>query len=199
MFTGIISSIGTIESTETQGDLRVKIMCDYKPDSLAPGASVAVNGVCLTVVNKGFLASGKTYFTATVSHETLSRTVPGTWEKGARVNLEQALKVGDSLSGHMVTGHVDGLGGIVAITPAGDSYIVELELPENLTRYVAEKGSITLDGVSLTVNQVKGARIWLNIIPHTWNATTLGERKAGDRVNIEIDTIARYVARLLGK
>lgn len=199
MFTGIISSIGTIESTEAQGDLRVKIMCDYKPDSLAPGASVAVNGVCLTVVNKGFLASGKTYFTATVSQETLSRTVPGTWEKGFKVNLEQALKVGDSLSGHMVTGHVDGLGNIVAITPAGDSYIIELELPENLTRYVAEKGSITLDGVSLTVNQVKGNRIWLNIIPHTWGATTLGERKAGDRVNIEIDTIARYVARLLGK
>lgn len=199
MFTGIITSIGVIDSAELAGDLRVKIICDYKPETLVTGASVAVGGVCLTVVTKGFLASGKTYFTATVSQETLSRTVPGTWDKGARVNLEQALKMGDALNGHMVTGHVDGLGTIAAITPAGDSFIVEVEVPENLSRFMAEKGSVTLDGVSLTINQVKGNRVWVNIIPHTWTATTLGERKASDRVNIEIDMIARYVARLLEK
>ena len=199
MFTGIRTSIGTIDSAEPQGDLRVKINCDYKPETLATGASVAVNGVCLTVVTKGFLASGKTYFTATVSQETLSRTVPGTWDKGAKVNLEQALKVGDALNGHMVTGHVDGLGTIAAITPAGDSFIMEIEVPENLSRFMAEKGSVTLDGVSLTVNQVRGNRVWVNIIPHTWTATTLSEHKATDRINVEIDTIARYVARLLDK
>ena len=199
MFTGIITTIGTIESAEQQGDLRLKIICDFKPEALAVGASVAVSGVCLTVVTKGFLASGKTYFTATLSPETLERTVPGRWEKGNRVNLEQSLKLGDTLDGHMVTGHVDGLGTIRATTPTGDSHIIEIETPENLSRFMAEKGSITLDGVSLTVNQVQGNRIWVNIIPHTWMATTLSELKAGDRLNIEIDMIARYVARLLEK
>ena len=125
--------------------------------------------------------------------------MPGRWEKGNRVNLEQSLKLGDTLDGHMVTGHVDGLGTIRATTPTGDSHIIEIETPENLSRFMAEKGSITLDGVSLTVNQVQGNRIWVNIIPHTWMATTLSELKAGDRLNIEIDMIARYVARLLEK
>ena len=199
MFTGIISSIGTIDSAEAQGDLRLKIISDYRPDTLSVGASVAVNGACLTVVTKGFLASGKTYFTATVSQETIGRTAPGMWEKGNKVNLEQALKLGDSLNGHMVTGHVDGLGTITAITPAGDSFILEIEVPENLSHFMAEKGSVTVDGISLTVNQVKHNRIWVNIIPHTWTATTLSEHKTGDRVNIEIDMIARYVARLLDK
>lgn len=199
MFTGIISSIGIIESADHQGDLKLKIACDFKPDTVATGASIAVNGACLTVVTKGLLASGKTYFTATLSQETITRTVPDQWQKGKRVNLEQSLKMGDTLDGHMVTGHIDGLSTIRAITQTGDSRVVELEAPENLTRFIADKGAVTLDGVSLTVNQVKDNRFWVNIIPHTWNVTTLSERKVGDRLNTEIDLIARYVAKLLGK
>jgi len=199
MFTGIISSIGIIESAEQQGDMRLKIACNFKTDALAPGASVSVNGACLTVVNKGLLASGKTYFTTTVSQETVSRTTPDLWQKDRKVNLEQSLKMGDSLDGHMVSGHIDGLSIVRAVTQAGDSYIMEMEAPENLLCYIAEKGSITLDGVSLTVNQVKDTRFWVNIIPHTWNSTTLNERQPGDRLNTEIDLIARYVARLLQK
>lgn len=199
MFTGIISSIGTIESAEQQGDLRLKIACDFKPESLPTGASVAVNGACLTVITKGLLASGKTYFTATLSQETVTRTVPDRWQKGMRANLEQSLKMGDPLDGHMVTGHIDGLSIIRAITPTGDSHVMEIEAPENLMRFIAEKGAITLDGISLTVNQVRGTRFWVNIIPHTWNITTLKDRQVGDRLNTEIDMIARYVARLLDK
>jgi riboflavin synthase len=199
MFTGIITSIGTIESAEQQGDLRLKIACDFKPESLSPGASVAVNGVCLTVITKGLLASGKTYFTASLSQESLSRTVPGQWEKGCKANLEHALKLGDTLDGHMVSGHVDGIAVIRAIHPSGDSYSVEIEAPEALSRFIAEKGSVTLDGIALTVNKVEGNRFWVNIIPHTWNVTTLNERQPGDALNFEIDLIARYVARLLQK
>jgi riboflavin synthase len=197
MFTGIITSIGTIESSEQQGDLRIKIASDLKPDSLGIGESVACNGACLTVISKGLLASGKSYFTASLSQESLSCTVPGQWEKGRAVNLERALKIGDALDGHMVSGHVDGLATIRAITQTGDSYTVEIEAPENLLRFIAEKGSVTLDGISLTVNQVQARRFWVNIIPHTWQNTTFCERAAGDRLNIEIDLIARYVARML--
>ena len=199
MFTGIITSIGIIDTTEQQGDLRVKIICDFKPESLVAGESVACNGACLTVITKGFLASGKTYFTATLSQETISRTVPGQWDKGSKLNLERSLKLGDTLDGHMVTGHIDGIATIRSITPVGDSTIMVVEIPENLSRFVAEKGSITLDGISLTVNQVQDNQVWVNVIPHTWNATTLAERKPGDRLNIEIDLIARYVARLMQK
>lgn len=199
MFTGIISSIGTIESAEQLGDMKLKIACDYKPDSLPPGASIAVNGACLTVITKGLLASGKTYFTTTVSQETVSRTTPDLWQKDRKVNLEQSLKVGSTLDGHLVSGHIDGLSTVRAVTQAGDSHIMELEAPENLLRYIAEKGSVALDGVSLTVNQIKDNRFWVNLIPHTWNTTTLSERKPGDRLNTEIDLIARYVARLLQK
>ena len=197
MFTGIITSIGLIDSSEMQGDLRIKIICDYKPESLQAGESVSCNGACLTIINKGLLASGKAYFTATLSQETISRTTPGQWDKGSKLNLERALKLGDTLDGHMVTGHVDSIATIRSITPVGDSTIMEIEIPENLSRFIAEKGSITLDGISLTVNQVKDNLLWVNVIPHTWSVTTLGERKAGDRLNIEIDLIARYVARLL--
>jgi len=199
MFTGIISSIGTIESAEMQGDLRIKIASDFKPESLQTGESIACNGACLTIIHKGLLASGKSYFTATLSQETISRTVPGQWEKGAKINLERALKLGDTLDGHMVTGHIDGIANIRAVTQVGDSQVMEIEVPENLSRFIADKGSITLDGISLTVNRVQDNSVWLNIIPHTWNTTTLAERKAGDRLNIEIDLIARYVARLLEK
>ncbi len=205
MFTGIIAHIGTIESAEQpdtskfQGDLRIKIASDMKAEMLQQGESISCNGACLTIINKGFLASGKSYFTASLSDETITRTVPGQWEKGRKVNLERSLKLGDTLDGHMVSGHVDGLGTVKAITQAGDSHVMEIEVPENLARFVAEKGSVTLDGISLTVNQVQGARLWVNIIPYTWKATTLSERQPGDRLNIEIDMIARYVARLLDK
>jgi riboflavin synthase len=199
MFTGIISSIGVIDSAEMQGDLRLKIICDFKPESLQAGESIACNGACLTVVTKGLLASGKTYFTASLSQETIERTSPGRWDKGCKLNLERALKLGDTLDGHMVTGHVDGIATIRAITPVGESHIVDIEVPENLSHLIAEKGSITLDGVSLTVNQIQDNHVLVNVIPHTWQITALGEVKVGDRLNVEIDLIARYVARLLQK
>jgi riboflavin synthase len=204
MFTGIISSIGTIDSSEqpvsdskVQGDLKLKVVCDYKPDSLAIGASIAVSGVCLTVVTKGFLASGKTYFTTTVSEETVRCTAPQQWVKGARVNLEQSLKMGDTLDGHMVAGHVDSTATIESIDSVGDSFCIKLQPPQALMRFVAEKGSVTLDGVSLTVNKVEAGSFSVNIIPHTWAATTLSDRKAGEALNMEVDLLARYVARLL--
>ena len=199
MFTGIITSIGTIDSVEPQGDTRLKIICDYKPEILHTGVSIACNGACLTVLTKGLLASGKTYFTASISQETISRTAPGQWEKGGKINLECALKIGDTLDGHMVSGHVDGIATIRDITPSGDSHIMAIEAPAELIRFIAEKGSVTLDGVSLTINRVEGNRFWVNIIPHTWSTTTLGLRKPGDALNLEIDLIARYVARLLQK
>jgi riboflavin synthase len=199
MFTGIVNSVGIIESIEKQGDTRIKIACDFKTDSMKPGDSVAVNGVCLTVTAKGFLASGKTYFTADMSQETLNCTVSSSWEKGRKTNLERALKIGDALGGHLVTGHVDGIATIKDITVSGDSYILSIEAPAALSRFIAEKGSVCLDGVSLTVNKVENQLFSVNIIPHTWQNTTLGERKPGDSLNLEIDLIARYAARLLQK
>lgn len=200
MFTGIISSLGTIEASEPQdAGQRIKIACDFTADSLRIGDSVAVNGTCLTVTNKGFLATGKVYFTADLSAETLMRTVSGQWDKGRRANLERALKVGDTLDGHMVSGHVDGIATIKDILSSGDTYILEMEAPEPLVHFIAEKGSVTLDGISLTVNKVHGNRFSVTIIPHTWSVTTLSERQPGDTLNIEIDMIARYVARLLQK
>lgn len=199
MFTGIITSIGSIESAEATGDLRLKIACDYKPDQLAIGESIACGGACLTLTSKGFLASGKSYFTVSVSQETVSRTVPGQWEKGKKLNLERALKMGDRLDGHMVASHVDGIATIKEITPQGDSHTLCVEVSDALARFVAEKGTVALDGVSLTVNKVEGNRFWVNIIPHTWQNTTFSERKAGDVLNFEADMLARYVERLLKK
>jgi len=206
MFTGIINSIGIIESAKQQGDLRVKIACDWPLESLRIGDSVACNGVCLTIVERGTwnvetthhvprATFHDTYFTASLSPETISRTAPR-WEKGQRVNLERALKMGDALGGHLVTGHVDGIAIIKDIAASGDSHSICVEAPEALVRFIAEKGSVTLDGVSLTVNKVEKRRFWVNIIPHTWQNTTLGEHKPGDGLNLEIDLIARYVARL---
>ena len=201
MFTGIITSTGTIESSEQQGDLRIKIICNFSQDSVNIGDSISCNGACLTVTNKGFLASGKVYFTADISAETIMRTTPGQWEKGQKVNLERSLKIGDTLDGHMVSGHVDGLATIVDITPSGDSHILTIEVPAELSRFVAEKGSVTLDGISLTINSLEdrggAARFHVNIIPHTWSVTTLSERLIGDCLNLEVDMLARYVARLL--
>lgn len=192
MFTGIISSIGTIVSAEQRGDLRLTIACDFAQESLHIGESIACNGACLTVVEKG---NGG--FAVDLSAETVARSASGRWRQGGKVNLERSLRLGDTLDGHMVSGHVDGLAVIHAITASGGSYILAIDAPEALSRFIAEKGSVTLDGVSLTVNKVENSRFWVNIIPHTWQVTTLGERKAGDALNLEIDLIARYVDRLV--
>jgi riboflavin synthase len=191
MFTGIISSIGTIISSRSEGELTVSISCDWPHESVRIGDSIACNGACLTVVEWKNSA-----FSVQLSAETLARTAPR-WGMGEKVNLERAMKLGDSLDGHLVTGHVDGLARIASITREGDSHVVALDAPPALARFLAAKGSVTLDGVSLTVNQVEGARFWVNIIPHTWDVTTLGARAAGDVLNMEIDLIARYVERLL--
>ena len=195
MFTGIVSDIGTIESVDQRGDLRVTIKCGYDMGSVDIGASIACSGICLTVVDKG-----RDWFAVDVSAETLSCTAEGQFAAGRRINLERALKVGDELGGHIVTGHVDGVGQVVSSQPAGDSREVVIGVPEDLAPYIAAKGSITVDGVSLTVNAVSdedaGTRFTLNIIPHTAQVTTLGELAAGRSVNLEIDILARYLARM---
>ncbi len=195
MFTGIVSDIGTIESLDQRGDLRVKIKCGYDMDSVDMGASIACSGVCLTVVDKG-----ADWFAVDVSGETLSCTAQGQFAAGRRINLERALKVGDELGGHIVTGHVDGVGEVVSSTAAGDSWAVVIRVSRELAPFVAAKGSITVDGVSLTVNAVAddeaGALFTLNIIPHTAQVTSLGELAVGRTVNLEIDILARYLARM---
>jgi riboflavin synthase len=188
MFTGIVDHTGVIESVARKGDLRIAIACDFKKITL--GESIAVDGVCLTVASKT-----KNGFAVDISAETESRTATA-WEKGKRVNLERALKLGDSISGHMVTGHVDGVAKIVSVKSSGGSKRWELEAPKALAKFIAEKGSVTLDGVSLTVNTVKGRRFSVNIIPHTAARTTFSKRKAGDTLNLEIDILARYVERM---
>lgn len=193
MFTGIIDHIGRIETASQQGDLRLSVACRWPSASLQVGESIAVNGVCLTVVE-----AAPPGFTVTLSAETLSRTAPR-WQAGQSVNLERALKMGDALDGHMVSGHVDGVATLVEVTASGDSHLLALDAPEALSRFIAEKGSVTLDGVSLTVNRVAGRRFWVNIIPHSWSVTTLSERRAGDVLNLEVDLIARYAARLMEK
>jgi riboflavin synthase len=195
MFTGIITDVGEIAALERRGDLRARIRAGFPADTLALGASVACDGVCLTVVDRGAEADGA-WFAVDVSAETVSKTTLGDWAQGRRVNLERALKVGDELGGHIVTGHVDGVGVVVATRPDGDSTRVTFEAPAALAPFVAPKGSIAIDGASLTVNEVDGARFGVNLIPHTKQWTTFGDLAAGRRVNIEIDVLARYVARL---
>ncbi|PHR21866.1 MAG: riboflavin synthase [Sphingopyxis sp.] len=195
MFTGIVSDIGTIESLDQRGDLRVKITCGYDMDGVDMGASIACSGICLTVVEKG-----ADWFAVDVSGETISCIAAGQFEAGRRINLERALKVGDELGGHIVTGHVDGVGEVVSSNSAGDSTEVVIRVSKDLAPYVAAKGSITVDGVSLTVNAVSdeaaGTQFSLNIIPHTAQVTTLGELQSGRKVNLEIDILARYLARM---
>ncbi|WP_426167125.1 riboflavin synthase [Sandarakinorhabdus sp. DWP1-3-1] len=195
MFTGIITDIGHIKAIEPRGDLRVVIATTYDTAGLSLGASVACSGVCLTVVAK---AEGE--FSVDVSGETQSRTAAGQWVAGRRLNLERALKVGDELGGHIVTGHVDAVGRIESVEPVGDSTRITIGVPKDIAPFVAEKGSISLDGVSLTVNSVvdtaDGARFTINIIPHTAQWTTFDTIKAGDEINIEIDVLARYLARM---
>ena len=195
MFTGIVSDIGTIDSLDQRGDLRARITCGYAMDSVDMGASIACSGVCLTVVDKG-----SDWFAVDISSETLSCTAPGQFTAGRRLNLERALKVGDELGGHIVTGHVDGVGEVVSSKSAGDSREVVIRVSKELAPFIAGKGSITVDGVSLTVNAVTddeaGALFTLNIIPHTAQVTTLGELDSGRAVNLEIDILARYLARM---
>lgn len=191
MFTGVIHHIGTITKAEKNGDLQLTIAHDFS--DLKIGESIACNGACLTVT-----AFDTKSFTTQLSDETLRCTAPR-WNVGDKLHLERALRMGDALDGHMVSGHVDGLATIKSITPASGSYTLTCEAPTALAKFIAEKGSITLDGISLTVNRVDGNQFSVNIIPHTWAVTTLSARKSGDALNLEIDLIARYAARLVGK
>jgi len=196
MFTGIITDIGTIVAADARGDRRVTVQCRYDMAGVAIGASIACSGACMTVVEKG-----EDWFAFDVSGESISKTAGGMWNVGGRLNLERAMKIGDELGGHIVTGHVDGVGEVRAVTPEGDSLRIDIAAPESLAAFVAAKGSVTIDGVSLTVNAITddadGAVIFtVNIIPHTAAVTTLGSLTSGSAVNLEIDILARYLARL---
>jgi riboflavin synthase len=200
MFTGIITDIGHIASAEQRGDLRLIIHCNYDMGSVDLGASIACSGCCLTVIDKG-RSCDQGWFAVDASAETVSKTAAGMWVEGRRLNLERALKVGDELGGHIVTGHVDGIGQVVSVEPVGDSHKVVIAAPASLAAYIAAKGSITVDGVSLTVNEVIDAtdgraHFALNIIPHSWDVTTLAEMAPGREVNLEIDILARYLKRM---
>ncbi|KFL48230.1 riboflavin synthase alpha-chain [Sphingobium sp. ba1] len=197
MFTGIITDIGTIRTAEQRGDLRLVIGSGYAMDSVAIGASIACSGACLTVVEKG-----ADWFAVDLSAETVERTAPGLWAQGGRLNLERALKVGDELGGHIVTGHVDGVGHLVSATSEGDSMRLIIAAPAALAAALAAKGSITLDGISLTVNSVEdqtdgSVHFGVNIIPHTAAATTLNALPEGRAFNLEIDVLARYLDRMM--
>jgi len=200
MFTGIITDIGTIERIERRGDLRMVVASGYDMGSVDLGASIACSGVCLTVVDKA-PAGQPGWFAVDVSAESISRTAPAMWTEGARLNLERALKVGDELGGHIITGHVDDIGAVVGVRTEGDSRRIDIAAPRTLARYLAAKGSITVDGVSLTVNAVADqpdgqVHFAINIIPHTAALTTLGALGVGDCVNLEIDILARYLGRM---
>ena len=194
MFTGIVTDVGRIVETRVTGDLRARIATGYDVAGIDIGASIACDGVCLTVVALG--SSRENWFDVEISAETVSKTNLGTWAPGKRVNLERALKVGDELGGHIVSGHVDGLAEVVGVRQEGGSVRVTFRAPEALAKFIAPKGSVALNGTSLTVNEVEGAEFGVNLIPHTQEVTTWGEVKVGDRVNLEVDTMARYVARL---
>lgn len=196
MFTGIITDIGTVLSTETRGDLRARIGCRYDMDTVEIGASIACDGVCLTVVDKGMDPSP--WFDVDISAETMAvANIGGNgWQIGKRLNLERALKVGDELGGHIVSGHVDGVAEVRAIADEGDSTRVTFSVPDALAKFIAAKGSVALNGTSLTINEVAGSEFGINLIPHTKQVTTWGLVSVGDAVNIEVDTMARYVARM---
>lgn len=191
MFTGIITDVGTITELEQQGDLRARIRTSYDTGGIDIGASIASDGVCLTVI-----ALGDDCYDVQISAETVSKTNLDTWSVGKRVNLERALKVGDELGGHIVSGHVDGVAQVIAVQDEGGSTRVTLRAPQDLARFIAPKGSVALNGTSLTVNEVDGCDFGINFIPHTKEVTTWGLVEVGDRINLEIDTLARYVARL---
>jgi riboflavin synthase len=200
MFTGIVTAIGTIAAAEQRGDLRLRITAPLDPARIDIGASIACSGVCLTVVERGGSA-GDAWFDVDVSGESVSRTVPGMWEAGAKLNLEPSLRVGDELGGHIVTGHVDSVGTVVLVRQEGGSWRLAIRARAEMAPFIAEKGSITVNGVSLTVNDVRDRAdgtcdFLLNIIPHTAAVTTLGELVVDDKVNLEIDVLARYLKRM---
>lgn len=199
MFTGLVQEVGRVRSIRKAGDTWLEIWCARPAEEIAIGASIACNGICLTAVETG-TEGGRSWFAVEASAETCARTTLGSWTEGTAVNLESSLKVGDELGGHIVSGHVDGLAELVELRPEGGSNRLTLAIPRPLGRFVAEKGSVALDGISLTVNEVADAdgatRFGVNIIPHTWEATNLAEAAAGSKLNFEIDVMARYVARL---
>lgn len=192
MFTGIITDIGRISQLEQRGDMRVRIETGYDMETVDLGASIACNGVCLTVIAKDI-----GWFDVDISAESVSKTAIGDWIEGGRLNLERALKVGDELGGHIVSGHVDGVAEVIAVQDEGDSTRFTFRVPKDLAQFIAPKGSVALNGTSLTVNEVDGCDFGVNIIPHTKSETTWSDIKVGDRINLEIDTLARYLARYL--
>ncbi|MEE2654452.1 MAG: riboflavin synthase [Pseudomonadota bacterium] len=192
MFTGIITDVGEVRSVEQKGDFRVEINTRYDTSEIDLGASISCSGACLTVIEKG-----QNWFAIEASSETVDRTTIGDWSVGTKVNTERALKLGEELGGHIVSGHIDGIAKIISTEPEGDSIRFEFESPENLKCFISEKGSVALDGVSLTVNNVLGNRFEVNIISHTQTNTTFSQRSVGDKINLEIDMLARYVSRLL--
>ncbi len=197
MFTGIVTDVGTVRKAEQRGDLRLTIGTGYDMTTVELGASIACSGACLTVVDKG-----QDWFAVDVSGETVSKTAADHWCEGARLNLERSLRLGDELGGHIVTGHVDAVGQVVELQPEGDSKRVTIEVPGELGSMIAAKGSVALDGASMTVNDVREARgdktrFSINVIPHTGKHTTLGALAAGDQVNVEVDVLARYICRMM--
>jgi riboflavin synthase len=197
MFTGIVTDVGTVRSAEQRGDLRLQIGTSFDLDTVDLGASIACSGVCLTIVDKG-----QDWFAADVSAETLSRTAKDMWREGSKLNLERSLRLGDELGGHIVTGHVDAVAQVVGVCPEGDSQRIGISVPRALGSMIAPKGSIALDGVALTVNDVRDAEdgsthFSINIIPHTAQHTTLGDIGAGRQLNVEVDVLARYIDRML--
>ena len=197
MFTGIVTDVGRVLDLRQEGDLRARIGTAYDVSGIDIGASIACEGICLTVVDRG-TAAGQGWFDVQISAETVEKTNIGrnSWAPGRRLNLERALKVGDELGGHIVSGHVDGVAEVVALRSEGDSLRVTFRAPEDLARFIAPKGSVALNGTSLTVNEVEGRDFGVNLIPHTQAVTTWGEVAVGDAINLEVDTMARYVARL---
>ena len=195
MFTGIITDIGTIEAIVQRGDLRVRVATAYDTATVDLGASIACSGVCLTVIDKG-----PGWFAVDISGESVARTAQGQWSEGRKLNLERAMKLGDELGGHIVTGHIDGVAEVAQVEPSGDSRVISFRVARDLAPYIAAKGSVTVDGVSLTVNTVTdgpvGTEFTVNLIPHTQKVTTLGALAAGQAVNIEIDVLARYLSRM---
>lgn len=196
MFTGLVTDIGEVLSTEERGELRrLRIACSYDPATIALGASIACSGPCLTAVETG-VEAGRNWFAVDIGAETLARTTAGAWRVGTKLNLERSLKIGDELGGHIVTGHVDGVADVVSRRDYDGMAHFDIRAPHDLARFIAEKGSVCLDGTSLTVNKVEGDVLSILLIPHTLAVTTWGGTKAGSRLNLEVDLMARYAARL---
>ena len=195
MFTGIVTDVGQVRHIEKRGDTHIVIATNYDVAQVEIGASISCSGVCMTVVDKG--GTNDRWFAVTASGETLFKTTMGQWKTGDRVNLERPMRVGDELGGHIVTGHIDSVAEVMLVVPEGESTRMSFQAPAALSRFIASKGSVALDGVSLTVNEVDGLRFGVNIIPHTTKVTTFGKVKPGSKVNLEIDLLARYVARLV--